>query len=545
MAGHQIALLRILRLKPALQATVTSPEFKALDIFQEVGRVLLKDEFWVYLFLMCRALYAPMRVLRLADQKVAAMDKLHFFVCQANSVMPRYLAEAEHHMNELVTDGIKAVLADKTDLASEVVDAEEEDDSDESEAEELEEEDDWFSDDDEDMVSSTTALKCINILMLSLDGIWLTGTVSFISNQQEPPTRWTGEDNLTAKVMRYWAPRATAMNHQYSLAAYLLSPHPQIMKHASSHKTEQHHDAVAALISKLLLPKDIVSSEERNRTRAEMVHTFWTEYSDYTLKMGKFDNPDMWMIAENPLQLAHEWHKTYSLPRTKVLGRLACLVTSKNLGIGSAERHWKIVKKAKGQSARLGSENTKRQALIYGAAMQQRARFRLKKLSDAGKLWCDKDFETLKLDNFCEEIIESARKLKPKEARIFRAWEEEWETKKVGPEGDDRFESKLVAKYGGLCWLDVDYNYRRVETHPTKMFFEKKRGDNKYIIFATYEGFDLNKDPSDQKDLYDGIVKTQADFYEEVVAYYKDRSDVKCYVKGGECDSDSEYDESS
>ena len=102
-----------------------------------------------------------------------------------------------------------------------------------------------------------------------------------------------------------------------------------------------------------------------------------------------------------------------------------------------------------------------------------------------------------------------------------------------------------MAKYGGLCWLDVDYNYRRVETHPTKMFFEKKRGDNKYIIFATYEGFDLNKDPSDQKDLYDGIVKTQADFYEEVVAYYKDRSDVKCYVKGGECDSDSEYDESS
>ena len=87
-----------------------------------------------------------------------------------------------------------------------------------------------------------------------------------------------------------------------------------------------------------------------------------------------------------------------------------------------------------------------------------------------------------------------------------------------------------------MCWLDVDYNYRRVETHPTKMFFEKKRGDNKYIIFATYEGFDLNKDPSDQKDLYDGIVKIRADFYEEVVAYYKDRSD----VKGGECDSDSD-----
>ena len=93
---------------------------------------------------------------------------------------------------------------------------------------------------------------------------------------------------MTSKIMRLWAPRVAAMTHQYSLAAYLLSPHPQIMKHAASHKSEQHMDAVAALISKLLLPRDIISTDERSRTRAEMVHTFWEEYSDFTLKMGKF-----------------------------------------------------------------------------------------------------------------------------------------------------------------------------------------------------------------------------------------------------------------
>ena len=149
MAGHQIALLRILRLKPVHQAAVTSPEFKELAVFQEIGRVLLCDAFWVYLFLMCRSVYAPMRVLRLADQKVAAMDKLHFFVCQANTVMPRYLAEAEHHAAQLLTPAIKAVLADKTDLASQAVDNEEEDDSNESAAEESDEENDR---EDEDMV---------------------------------------------------------------------------------------------------------------------------------------------------------------------------------------------------------------------------------------------------------------------------------------------------------------------------------------------------------------------------------------------------------
>ena len=46
-------------------------------MFGEIKGLILTESFWVYLFLMCRSIYAPMRVLRLADQKVSAMDKLH------------------------------------------------------------------------------------------------------------------------------------------------------------------------------------------------------------------------------------------------------------------------------------------------------------------------------------------------------------------------------------------------------------------------------------------------------------------------------------
>ena len=76
------------------------------------------------------------------------------------------------------------------------------------------------------------------------------------------------------------------------------------------------------------------------------------------------------------------------------------------------------------------------------------------------------------------------------------------------------------------------------------MFFKKKRGDNEYLIFATYQGFDLNKPLEKQTDMYDGWPKTWADFYEEVVAYYKDHGDeVKCYLKGGECNSKTDSNE--
>ena len=59
------------------------------------------------------------------------------------------------------------------------------------------------------------------------------------------------------------------------------------------------------------------------------------------------------------------WHDTYSVLDTQVLGWLACRVTSKILGIGSAERTWGVVNSLKqGKRARLGGDNIKKQATI-------------------------------------------------------------------------------------------------------------------------------------------------------------------------------------
>lgn len=99
MAGEHIALLRLLRLKDALKSTATSAEFLELNDFKATAAVIGNDNFWKYLFLMCRALYAPMRVLRLADQKTPAMDKLYYYVLQADRMLLQYLKEAEEHVS--------------------------------------------------------------------------------------------------------------------------------------------------------------------------------------------------------------------------------------------------------------------------------------------------------------------------------------------------------------------------------------------------------------------------------------------------------------
>ena len=125
------------------------------------------------------------------------------------------------------------------------------------------------------------------------------------------------------------------------------------------------------------------------------------------------------------------------------------------------------------------------------------------------------------------------------EVIIFRACKEMWENKKIGPDGDDIFEARLVRKYGGLQWLDPDHNYSLRTAHLENMSFEKKYGNNKYHILACKEGFDIQLPTHVQEDKYD-VWERSADFYEQVMEYNKDNAKFKGYEEGGMADSGEE-----
>jgi hypothetical protein len=93
MAGELIGLLCQLRLRHILRATILSKEFQDNwhKTFRRECLVLENNEFWTYLFTLCCSLYAPMRILLLANQKQLAMDKLHYYVLQTDELLPKYL----------------------------------------------------------------------------------------------------------------------------------------------------------------------------------------------------------------------------------------------------------------------------------------------------------------------------------------------------------------------------------------------------------------------------------------------------------------------
>jgi len=189
--------------------------------------------------------------------------------------------------------------------------------------------------------------------------------------------------------MRFWLKPRPKLIHNYSLVGDILSPNLTIMAHAIDNKTIKHDQAAEQLITKLILNPTLVGTE-RNNERAKLIDTFMEEYREFTNKRGMFACDNIWIMASNENAKAYQWHYKYSLPTTKVLGKLACLVLSKILGIGTAKRNWKQVKAVKsGQRVNTGIDKTKKQVLIYAQYQQTRAQAQMTKLAAAGKLWED------------------------------------------------------------------------------------------------------------------------------------------------------------
>jgi hypothetical protein len=87
----------LVEINDILRATIALKEFKEIweKTFQIEVFVFESNEFWKNLFTLCHSLYAPMRILRLADQKIPAMDKLHYYVCRTNQLFAKYVKIAE------------------------------------------------------------------------------------------------------------------------------------------------------------------------------------------------------------------------------------------------------------------------------------------------------------------------------------------------------------------------------------------------------------------------------------------------------------------
>jgi hypothetical protein len=187
-------------------------------------------------------------------------------------------------------------------------------------------------------------------------------------------------------------------------------------------------DVVQHLIGKLLVPENLTSTE-RKECLVEMTTKFFDEHQKFVNQTGILHNDKMWYAAgKSDFVVACCWHHTGMLPRTKVLGKLACLVLSKILGIGTAEHNWKQVNKIKyGDHANLGNKVTAKITNVYGHYQQVKLHNRDDQRSSVGRLWTEEDLHCIKMDVFCADIVVSLdMDAKIQNMRTFRNWNEDW-----------------------------------------------------------------------------------------------------------------------
>jgi hypothetical protein len=178
------------------------------------------------------------------------------------------------------------------------------------------------------------------------------------------------------------------------------------------------------------------------------------------------------------------------------LGKFACIVTSKILGIGSAERAWGDVKHLKtNKRSHLSPEAVKMQSTLYGAACVEKAEIKMSESLHVKRellVWDDEDLAKLGLDQYGMEVgnLKLAAQEVPK--RQFRAYKEEWEN--IACVSKDPVQRrKLLEKYGGLMLWDVDNKVAKT-IHPRELEWSKRRTDKGWQLIAITEKFDLDKD---------------------------------------------------
>ena len=172
------------------------------------------------------------------------------------------------------------------------------------------------------------------------------------SDDEDSDEDLEGDEGLfSAQVLSKWKARANAIENPCAVAAWMLSPVLEIMEDWKNHHTGDHRHILGELAMRLFVPMKDFSSDKQHKKAAvdDLLNEFWPEYQDFKSKTNCFDHDEyMWQSSYLHYNQSHLLHNTFSRPTTKHLGCLACIVSSKPLGIGSAERCWGTVKTVKG-----------------------------------------------------------------------------------------------------------------------------------------------------------------------------------------------------
>ena len=317
--------------------------------------------------------------------------------------------------------------------------------------------------------------------------------------------------DLHAKMTWQWGQTQVKLSHDYALAGFALSVNPTVWEYSKANDRidGEVRNALERLVRKLHVSPN-PNSKVRGMDEEEIVDLFWSEFEDFRNQRGAFGNLARFRSKVAKAGKSHLWHEKYSLPWTKVLGFVACRVTSKNGGIGVCERGWGDVKYiADGKRFNLG-ESIEDRAIIYTTARLKEARIRneVAKPNDGEVGFEDNDLD---FDTNLAKFGVSVGHLKSPEKRKFEAWMTEEDLRRW-KDNDQIAEAYLLGKFKNLRFYfpDKDAVYK---------VYDKNldwKGRNGWAAIAEKEGGEDKDDEALALELVCKLVADNAEKNEDV-----------------------------
>jgi len=197
-------------------------------------------------------------------------------------------------------------------------------------------------------------------------------------------------DTVGGRMLQYWNERKERLEHDFAIAAWALCIMPEVRADVAARMTGHHREAIERVINKLYK-----NSEE---DIDEVINDFWKQFKHWQKKTGKYAvNEGRWHVLEVKTGASHIWHEMYSLPYYERLGHVACRTTSKQTGIGPAERAWSALSHLKkDKRANLSGDKVEKQAILYTTALIADAKIKqnaMEKIDSMNKdsMWGDDD----------------------------------------------------------------------------------------------------------------------------------------------------------
>ncbi|EJK69653.1 hypothetical protein THAOC_09066, partial [Thalassiosira oceanica] len=283
--------------------------------------------------------------------------------------------------------------------------------------------------------------------------------------------------------------RAPKLGTDFAITAWVCSVHPDIVQDVRDRMVGRPHlrKAVERCVRKLYA-HDVDGQEDGELDKK--VDLFWDELKHFQLRTGEFF-PGWYNSPDCTEGNSAKWHGKFSFFCTKVFGWVACRVTSKIAGCGSAERAWADCKELKsGKRSHLNSGKLCKQATLYTSAALRNARIirqeqqKLDCVSKEARWGNDDEKFDLGLENWGVDTAEL--KAPPKlPRRLFRCYTEDWENiKDQNPVMRQRF----LQKYGGLVFDDIDNNMTRMTVSKNILKYIKYQGWHVMAEPPEYDG---------------------------------------------------------